>query len=608
MVIKVSFYDKYRLKIECNDKNTLELLQGVMDGDKIFKEPAILVHFKAITKLSLFAGPESKNQFQFEKGIYNLIKQVHKNKIDREAAIDKIKKQYGNNPCFDYECKGIYAPLEHQKIMFNAIAYTDAAAILADPGTCKTAAYLWAIDKRIQRGQVKKALIITLAPLKENVLEEMKKQVPHLKGIVLNNTKQADAIINKKYKFHKKNLDYDVYIYNYESIFRMAEFLPPNYFDMVILDESHRIGDPRSRQTKTIIKLFDYVKYKYIITATLHANNLISFFMPFRFLGPDTVPFAGWVEFRKRFMYSVDPEGHIWLPSPGSVDEVARITGKISIMFKKEDCLDLPPLIQEKMYCEMEESQLKLYNELKNNFVAIIEDMCSKCDKKKKCDMSCKDSVSAKNALVLLTKLRQICCGFYINTKIKINEQGAEINESNTIILPHNPKLDLLMTAISCIPQDKKIIIWTTYIKAIELIYERLCKAFGENYILTCFNNQDAYDIVQKFKDPKKKIMVAMTSKMGVGQNIQFSNYQIFFNNSYSYILRDQALGRQHRQGQTEKVTAIDLIVKKSIDEIILESLMNKMNLAIKLSELAIVFKNEIVSLKNNNDNVKCNI
>lgn len=588
LAITVSFHDSKRIKIECYDRDILESMKMVMHGRMIRGQMAILVHYKASPKLILFR----KYPINFAPGVLDFIKKVHKHAQTRILTIDKIKKQYGHQPHFDYEYKGEYEkPLEHQKIMFNGLVYTDACALLADPGTCKTGPYLWAIDKRIQRGQVKRALVVTLAPLKENVLEEMGVQVPHLRGVAFRSNTHADNVINKKYKQAKSNKDYDIYITNYESMFKIEEITPEGFFDMVILDEAHRAGNPQSRQTKALIDAFDFVPYKYIITATLHANNLISFFMPFRFLGPDTVPFAHWVEFRRRFMHPVDPDGHIWKPSPGSITEVTKITGKISILFKKEDCLDLPPLITERVTCDMAPKQRKLYDQMKEDLVAVIEDMCSKCNRRGMCDMSCRDTVSAKNALVLLTKLRQICCGFYINTRIKVEDSGKEVNESNVITLPENPKLDLLMQTISCIPEDKKLIIWTTYVHAIKLIYDRLCKAMGEKHVLTCHGSQNAYAMVQKFKEPQYHFMVAMESKMGVGQNMQYSNYQAFFNNSYSSIQREQALGRQHRQGQKEKVTVFDLLARNSIDEIVLATLYHKKDLAVTLSRLSVVIQ-----------------
>lgn len=586
MTVHVSFHDDKRLKVECTDRLKLEEMKMVMHGRAVVREQAILIPIKSSPKLVLW----NKLQFSFAPGVLDLIKKIHAHVRKRIATVEKIRSQYGHDPHFDYDYKGVYdGPLEHQKIMFNGIVYTDACALLADPGTCKTAAYLWGIDKRIQRGQVKKALVITLSPLKENVLEEMAAQVPHLKGVVIKNNVQGKNIINKSYKQAKNNKDYDVYIGNYESIYTMSEYIPDGYFDMVVLDEAHRAGTPTSRQTKALIKAFDYVPYKYIITATLHANHLMSFFSPFRFLGPDTVPYAHWMEFRRRFMYTVDKDGHIWKPSPGAIDECTKITGKLSFLFKKEECLDLPPMINEEVKCDMGTNQKKLYEEMKSDMVAIIEDMCGKCNMQGNCDMSCRESVSAKNALVLLTKLRQITCGFYINTRIKVNDDGSEVNDSNIITLPENPKLDLLMNVLSCIPSDRKVIIWSTYVHAIHMIRDRLRKAFGTDSTLTCVGDQDAYQMVQQFKNPEHSFMVAMMSKMGVGQNMQYSNYQAFFNNSYSSIQREQALGRQHRQGQEEKVTVFDLTMRKSIDEIVLATLFKKKELAITLSRLSVV-------------------
>ena len=128
--------------------------------------------------------------------------------------------------------------------MFNVLARLEAGALLADPGTCKTGAYLWGIDYRIQNKDIKKCLIITLSHLKDNVMSEMKKQTPSLRGVVLDGKKQSDCVINHKYKHSKKNADYDVYIANYESMFSLVDIIPDDYFQMVILDEAHRIGSP----------------------------------------------------------------------------------------------------------------------------------------------------------------------------------------------------------------------------------------------------------------------------------------------------------------------------------------------------------------------------
>jgi SNF2 family DNA or RNA helicase len=307
-------------------------------------------------------------------------------------------------------------------------------------------------------------------------------------------------------------------------------FIKEDYFDMIVLDEAHRIGAPDSRQTKAIVNFFENCKYKYIITGTLHANNLMSFFMPFRFLGPDTLPYAKYYEFRRHYMYAVDPNQYVWVPYSGSKDIVKKITGDLSVSFKKRDCLDLPPLIYEKYSCPMEANQEKLYKQLKTDLVATIDDMCQKCDRHGNCDRSCEDQIVAKNALVLSGKLHQIASGFYINTRVSIDpESGKEHDDRNVIILNENPKMQLLISTLNNIPDNDQVIIWTNYIPGCKLITEALDRAYGKKSYITCFGNEDAYDQVKLFQSSKVPYIVANQSKMGVGQNIQFSPYQRFY-------------------------------------------------------------------------------
>ena len=583
----IEILDKNHFVIGCDDRDLLATMQEHMSGKKILRQNKISIPLKSGTKIYRF----QKYGIKWGNGAKDLVEQIAANAIKRREIIDKIKKQYGNVIKFEYDCKGIYDPLEHQKIMYNCIVYPDVSNVMADTGTCKTGPYLWAIDERIKRGHVKKALIITMSDLKKNVLEEMKIQVPHLTGIILKGKAQADKIINKKYTVKKKNIDYDIYIGNYESMFSVLTITPDDYFDMVVLDEAHRIGAPGSRQTKEIVKKFEFSKYKHVLSGTLISNNMMSFYMPFRFLGPDTVPYAKYWAFRGEFMHTVDPDGHMWKPNYGSQEKVSKIIGSISVRFRKEECLDLPPLIREINSCDMEPGQRKLYTEMKNDLVTMIDDMCGQCDIKDNCDKSCESTIVANNALVLTEKLRQIASGFYINTRISLDDKGKEIKTRNVIYLNENPKLRLLINTLNNIPPDRKVIIWSTYIPAITLIKKALGNAFGHDRYLTCYQKQDAFEQIQKFKDPQYTWLIGNPAKMGHGHNIQFSNYSVFFNNSYSYIQKDQAEGRQYRQGQENHVTVIELAVRNTVDELILKAMEKKIDLSLSLSHWARILK-----------------
>ena len=584
----IQLYDANHFIISCTDRDLLEVMKERMDGRKVYGEDRIIIPLRSGPKIHRFQQYGIEWGRQTREVVDHLAARIAK----RKQNIQKIRSQYGGDIKFDYHCQGEYEPMDHQKIMFNVMVYSDVAAILADPGTCKTGPYLWAIDARIQRGLVKKALVITLSSLKKNILAEMVVQVPHLRGVVLSNPTQAEKLLQKTYKVKKRNIDYDIYIANYESMFTFVKLFPADYFDMVVLDEAHRVGSPKARQTKNVVNKFESVPYKYIVTATLHANHLMSFFMPFRFMGPDTVPYANYYGFRRTYMYAVDPDGHIWKPVPGAMEAVRKMTGNISVLFTKEECLDLPPLIRQTYSSQLGPKQKKLYDQMKDDSIAIIDDMCSKCDKRDACDKSCEESVSAKSALVLIGKLTQITCGFYRNTRYEVDAKGKQRDISNIITLEENPKLSLLIQTLDSIPPMRKVIIWTHYIHAVETIRDALMKAFGKKSTLTCYQSQNAFDQVQRFKDPDVTYMVANPAKLGIGQNIQFSCYQVFFSNSYSWILREQAEGRQHRQGQTEKVTAINLVLEGTVDEVTLKALLLKRDLALNLSQWSRVLKN----------------
>lgn len=588
----INRFGKHNFIIGCRDKDLLKFMQEKMDGKKVRLQNKIIIPLKSGPKILTF---QEDDPIKWGEGVKPLIKSLILNKKRRVENIRKIKDQYNGKIKFNYECKGEYPPMSHQKIMYNMIYYNDSAALLAEPGTCKTGPYLWAIDKLIQDGKIKKAMVITLSDLKKNVMEEMEKQVPHLKGVILDSLK-ADKILNKKYKIKKYNNDYDIYISNYESMFKMVELFDDEYFDMIILDEAHRVGSPRSRQTKAIIDKFENIKRKYIITGSLNANNAVSFYMPFRFMGPDTVPYADFYGFRREYLRPVDDDLRIWIPRGGTKNLIKKIIGDMSVMFTKEECLDLPPIIRSVIKCKMKGSQEKLYKDLKKDLVAEIgplNNMCNSCNMRSNCDMSCDEEVVAKNVLVLAQKLRQIASGFYMNTRTFINEDESEVVKKNIITLEENPKLSLLIKTLQNIPEDKKVIIWTNYNHAVKLIYERIEKSLGSGKTLTCHQNQDAFDQIKKFENKKYKYLIGNPSKMGAGHNIQFSSYQVFFSNSYSFVEREQAEGRQHRKGQKDNVTIIDLAVEGSIDELILTALKNKKDLSVSLSELAILIKNQ---------------
>lgn len=571
---------------ECDNFQTLEMAQAMCDGRKVRNEPKIIISAKSLTKFTKIL-PNEWHKIMSPEALKKTVEVSDTIKY-RKQRIKDIRDEYVRGPVTtNYTITGKYAPLKHQLTMFKAITELNCAAILAEPGTCKTGAYLWGIEYRKQQNQITKCLVITLSHLKENVLEEMTAQTPNLKGVILSSKIQADKVINKKYK--KDNKDYDVYIANYESMFSLVDLIPDDYFQMVILDEAHRIGSPQSNQTKAISWKFEHVPYKYIVTGTLNANNQISFFMPFRFMGADNIPEANYNEFRRRHFYTVDPDQRIWEPSPGTRELVKQLISNVSVCFKKEECIDLPSKVYLGPYkCELSSAQKEQYNNVRNELIFIVKEHCKGCPKINDCDKSCDQILLVKNILVKIVKLSQITAGFFIETKKKVNDNGSEIDVSEVHWFEENPKLNLLISTLQNIPIDKKVIIWSNWVASIKAIEKKIGAVFGADSYISVYGDTDAFECVKEFKrNNKKRFLIANQKKAGTGLNIQFSSYQIFFSNNYSFIVRDQAESRQHRQGQKEEVTIIDIVCEKTIDGEILKILKYKKEMSDDLVSLA---------------------
>jgi SNF2 family DNA or RNA helicase len=584
-MIKIVIHDKNTALVYADDNMTLNKIKSRTDGyiDDIHRR--VYVHVRSLLNVFKINGHE----FEMSDEAKEVIRDLHATVTKRSNNIRAIRAQYPDKITFSYKTKGKYPPLEHQKVMYNAMVYSNVAAILADPGTCKTGSYLWAVDTMIMRGDVKRCLVITLSGLKKNVLEEMGAQVPHLKGVVMNSSKHADNILNKKFKRASKNDDYDIYISNYESMRHITDLFEDDFFEMVILDEAHRVGSAESQQTAAILNKFENLKYKYIITGTLHANNLVSFFMPFRIMGHETIPYSNYYAFRSIYMRAVDDMQRIWVPRKGAKDIVKKIVAKVSVVFKKEECLDdLPERICTTLTCNLEGDQKKLYRSMQDELSAIIEDKCSLCVwDRESCDRNCDAGVCVDIPIVLRTKLRQIASGFY-RDNYKEMVDGKEVDKSNIIVLKSNPKLKLLMQTLGNIPSDKKVIIWCESTFSVETIVKTLKKKYGKKTVMSCYGSDDAFDKNVEFRENNAiRYIVASRPKMGVGLNMQFSSYSVFYENSDSFVGRDQAEGRQHRKGQTNLVTNYDLAVEDTIDVIISKNLQNKESLSTDLSSLA---------------------
>ena len=132
---------------------------------------------------------------------------------------------------------------------------------------------------------------------------------------------------------------------------------------------------------------------------------------------------------------------------------------------------------------------------------------------------------------------------------------------------------------------DGKVIIWANYRYDIRTITKELEKKYGASAVANLYGDtpmDDRDQIISDFQNKEAPLtfLVANPKTGGYGLTLTARHTVINYSNNYDLETRLQSEDRVHRIGQKSKVTYIDLIVEKTVDEQIVKSLRNKIDIA----------------------------
>jgi SNF2 family DNA or RNA helicase len=180
------------------------------------------------------------------------------------------------------------------------------------------------------------------------------------------------------------------------------------------------------------------------------------------------------------------------------------------------------------------------------------------------------DLSTTQNVLTQIMRLQQICL-------------GSLTDDDGTVHALKSNRLSELMDI--CEEIQGKAIIWATWTQDIRSIAEALRDRFSVQAVATLHGetpDSDRQQIVETFQDRQSELrfIVGHPKTGGYGLTLTAANTVIYYSNSYDLELRLQSEDRAHRIGQENKVTYIDLISPKTIDEKIVDALRNKIRIA----------------------------
>lgn len=336
--------------------------------------------------------------------------------------------------------------------------------------------------------------------------------------------------------------------------------------EALVLDESHKVKDMKSTRTKKAIKIADLAKHKYILSGTPILNSLMDIFTQYRVLDGGESFGKNFFTFRAKYFYDANknmPRDRYfpnWKTREEAATEIKSILERTSMHVTKDECLDLPPLVKKTIYVEMTKSQKKLYDDMRQDLIAIVED---------------KGAAVAELAITKALRMQQIVSGY-----VPLELGGGERKNYK---IKDNPRALALREVLDEITPANKVIVWAVFKENYNDIRE-VCEKLKLKYVEVHggVSQKDKMLAVDSFNDdPSVSVLIGHPGSGGIGINLVSASYSVFYSRSFSLEYDIQAEARNYRGGSEihDKVTRIDLLTQGTIDELVLKSLASKQNI-----------------------------
>jgi SNF2 family DNA or RNA helicase len=385
-----------------------------------------------------------------------------------------------------------------------------------------------------------RALIICPNSLKRNWVAEFEKFAPEFNVAIAEGTpRQRRAVF--------LNAKAPVVITSYETaraeVTALLAFVQ-RQDTALVLDESHAAKNWKSLTSAVARQIAPYCRFRWLLSGTPVTNSPSDLFTQIEILAPGESPLGS----QETFLARMDDDPHGTFAKP--------VFDRLILRRTKEDCLDLPDKTFVDIRVDLPPWQRKLYDDMRNEMICEIQAMSGE-----------QYRVFASTALAQLTRL------------IQLASNPALITEDAQGVPGKFEALDGLVADILSVP-DRKIILWSNYVKSVETLVARLDR-FGVVAIYGGTPNNQRQEIANQFQtDPETRVLVANPAAAGTGFTLTSAAYTIYETLSWRYDHYAQSQDRNHRIGQDKPVTYMRLLAADTIEDAIIKALDRKSAMA----------------------------
>lgn len=423
---------------------------------------------------------------------------------------------------------GKFQPMDHQLEMIDFLIHHHKCFNLSEMGSMKTAPCLWAADKLMREGQLKRVLIITPLSTMETVWQqEIFDTIMHRRCAIVHGTPER--------RKEMLGLDVEFYIINHDAMAKewiWKTLRKRKDIGLVIVDEcSKGFRNARLDRYKGLRDMMRPDQRLWMLTGTPVPNWPTDAWAQIRLVSPENVPeYFG--QFKRMTMTQCTR--FRWKPQSGA-EQLVYEAMQPAIRFLKKDVIDLPPCVTIKLAAPLSAEQKAAVTTMKTLMAADIK----------------KQEITAVNAADKINKIRQILCGV-------IKDPGS----NQYIALDYEPRMKVLREAIES--ASAKVIVVVPFKGALrDISYALANPPKGEKAYSVGMMNGDVgrakrTQIIQAFKRDEHPHILAVDARVAAhGINLTEADTLVFYAPIYSNDDFEQVMDRFNRAGQTRKMTIV---------------------------------------------------
>ena len=357
---------------------------------------------------------------------------------------------------------------------------------------------------------------LVIVPVKGINLEKKTQKAEVARQIAENQGKQFIAVIN------------------YESAWRepFAKWAREARFNLVVLDEIHRIKTPSGKASKYFALLAKTTKYRLGLTGTPLPHSPLDAYGQYRFLDPGIFG-TSFTKFRADYAIMGGFQNHQVVEFRNHEqlhDKMFLIAHRVM----SKDVFDLPAFQSTARVCELSREERKIYDQMDDELCVELKD----------------EMITASNALVKLLRLQEITSGYL---------DAQPIGES---------KKKLLADVLEDFAQKEPIVVFARFtndLRAIREVAERQGRRYAE---LSGHANE-----LSQWQIGNYDVLGVQIKSGREGVDFTRARYSIYYSLGFSLGDYEQSIKRLDRPGQLREGMYIHLLVKDSVDFKVMEAL-----------------------------------